>query len=236
MNLTHSPKRHRFPVSIINQAVWLYHRFNNSYRDIQEQLLFRGIDVSHETIRSWSLKFSRHFKDVIQKRERKPSDKWHLDEMIIKMNGQPYVLWRAVDSEGFELDIFLQKRRDKKAAIRFLTRLLKSYPEPRVIVTDKLKSYRKPIKNMCPKTEHRTHKRLNNRVENAHQPTRRKEKCLIKFKSPAGTQSLISLMGKVRNLFSVEVGRYTKKAPERRVIFFAAKAIWLEAATQLLAV
>ena len=236
MNLTHSPKRYRFPVSIINQAVWHYHRFNNSYRDIQEQLAFPGIDVSHEAIRSWCLKFSRHFKDVIQKRERKPSDKWHLDERVIKMNGKPYVLWRAVDSEGFELDIFLQKRRDKKAAIRFLTRLLKSYPEPRVIVTDKLRSYKKPIKYMCPKTEHRTHKRLNNRVENAHQPTRRKEKCLIKFKSPAGTQSLISLMGKVRNLFSVEVGRYTKKAPDRRLAFADAKAIWGEAAIHLLSV
>lgn len=236
MSLTLSPKRHRFPLSIINQAVWHYHRFNNSYRDIQEQLLFRGIDVSHETIRNWCLKFAPHFKDVIQKRERKPSDKWHLDEMTITMNGKSYVLWRAVDSEGFELDIFLQKPRDKKAAIRFLTRLLKSHPEPRVIVTDKLRSYKKPIKYMCPKTEHRTHKRLNNRVENAHQPTRRKEKCLIKFKSPSGAQSLISLMGKVRNIFSVEVGRYTKKASDRRLAFVAAKAIWLEAAIQLLSV
>ena len=236
MTLTQSPKRHRFPISIINQAVWHYHRFNNSYRDIQEQLAFRGIDISHEAIRSWCLKFARHFKDVIQKRERKPSDKWHLDEMAIKMNGKPYVLWRAVDSEGFELDIFLQKRRDKKAAIRFLSRLLKSYPEPRVIVTDKLRSYRKPIKHMCPKTDHRTHKRLNNRVENAYQPSRRKEACLIKFKSPPGTQSLLSLMGKVRNIFSVEVGRYTKKASNRRLAFAAAKAIWVEAAINLLSV
>lgn len=89
---------------------------------------------------------------------------------------------------------------------------------------------------MCPKTEHRTHKRLNNRVENAHQPSRRKETCLIKFKSPSGTQSLLSLMGKVRNIFSVEVGRYTKKAPDRRLAFAAAKAIWVEAAIHLLSV
>jgi putative transposase len=78
MNLDQSPKRNRFPVSIISQAVWLYHRFNNSYRDIQEQLAFRGIILSHETIREWCIKFASYFKDVIKKRERKPSDKWHL--------------------------------------------------------------------------------------------------------------------------------------------------------------
>src|SRR5690606_1714960 len=96
-----------------------------------------------------------------------------------------YYLWRAVDENGVELDVFLQKRRNKKAAIRFLSRLLNAYPKPRVIVTDKLRSYIKPIKKMSKGSEHRSHKRLNNRVENAHQPTRRKEKCLVRFKSPA---------------------------------------------------
>lgn len=104
--------------------------------------------------------------------------------MTLKINGEMFILWRAVDSEGHELDVFLQKRRNKKAAIRFLSRLLGSYLAPRVITTDKLKSYNKPIKFMCPTVDHRSHKRLNNRAENAHQPTRRKEKCLIKFKSP----------------------------------------------------
>lgn len=104
MTLTQIPKRHRFPVSIISQDVWLYQRFNNSYRDIQEQLAFQGIDVSHEAIRSWCLKFSRHFKDVIQKRERKPNDKWHLDEMTIKMNDQLYVLWRAIQTSIVDID------------------------------------------------------------------------------------------------------------------------------------
>jgi putative transposase len=234
MTLSATPPRHRFPVSIISQAVWIYHRFNNSYRDIEEQMAFRGIRVSHETIRSWSLKFSRHFRDVLKKRERSLSDKWHLDEMTVKMNGELFILWRAVDSEGYELDVFLQKRRNKKAAIRFLSRLLRSYPAPRVIVTDKLKSYNKPIQSMCKQTEHRSHKRLNNRVENAHQPTRRKEKCLIRFKSPQGAQKMLSLMGKVRNLFAVDVGRYVKKAPERKIAFAAACAIWTQAAQELL--
>jgi putative transposase len=233
MTLSVAPPRHRFPVSIISQAVWAYHRFNHSYRDIQDELAFRGINVSHETVRSWSIKFSNHFRDVIKKKERKPTDKWHLDEMCIKVNGAPFILWRAVDSDGYELDILLQKRRNKEAAIRFLSRLLSSYPTPRVIVTDKLRSYRKPIKMMCRQTEHRSHKGLNNRVENAHQPTRRKEKCLIKFKSPQGVQQTLSLMGKVRNIFAVDVGRYTKRAAERRTAFAAACVIWAEATQQL---
>ena len=236
MQLNQKLKRHRFPLSIISQAVWLYHRFNNSYRDIQEQLAFRGVILHHETVRDWCLKFADHFKDVIKKRERKPSDKWHLDEMAVKINGEPFVLWRAVDSEGIELDVFLQKRRNKRAAIRFLSRLLRIDPSPRVIITDKLQSYTKPIKYMCPNAEHRSHKSLNNRVENAHQPSRRKEKCLIKFKSPPGAQKLLSLMGKVRNIFAVEVGRYTKKASEQRLAFAAAKAIWLEAALGLFSI
>lgn len=153
--------------------------------------------------------------------------------MTVKINGEPFILWRAVDSERIELDVFLQKRRNKKAAIRFLSRLLRSYPSPRVIVTDKLKSYNKPIKYMCAKTKHRSHKGLNNRGENAHQPTRRKEKCLIKFKSTHGVQRLLSLMGKVRNIFAVDVGRYKKKASDRRLAFAAAQAIWLEAAQGL---
>ncbi len=236
MSLTKAPKRHRFPVSIISQAVWLYHRFNHSYRGVQEQLASRGITVSHETVRKWCTKFALHFIDVIKKRERKPRDKWHLDEMALKIHGEMFVLWRAVDQEGMELDVFLQKRRNKKSAIKFLSRLLGTYSAPRVIVTDKLKSYVKPIQFMCRQANHRTHKRLNNRIENAHQPTRRKEKCLIKFKSAPGGQRLLSLMGKVRNIFSVEVGRYKNKALDQRLAFAAAKAIWLEAALHLLSV
>ncbi|XVN41783.1 MAG: DDE-type integrase/transposase/recombinase [Rickettsia endosymbiont of Argas persicus] len=123
--------------------------------------------------------------------------------MNIKIKGEVFILWRAVDSKGHELEILLQKRRNKKSAIRFLSRLLGNYPTPRVIVTDKLRSYIKPIKLMCPNTEHRTSKRLNNCVENAHQPTRRKEKILIKFKHPNSAQCILSLMGKVRNIFAV---------------------------------
>ena len=168
------PSRHRYPMMIIGQAIWQYHRFNHSYRDVREQLLYRGIDISHETIRSWCYKFGKEFEKVIKKKQKKVTDKWHLDEMTMKVNGEYFILWRAIDSGGYEIDVFLQKRRNKKSAIRFLSRLLQSYPVPRVIVTDKLKSYIKSIKTMCRLTEHRNHKRLNNRAENAHQTTRKK--------------------------------------------------------------
>ena len=128
----------------------------------------------------------------------------------------------------------MQKRRDKKSAIRFLSRLLGSYPTPRVIVTDKLKSYVKPIRNMCPNTDHRTHKGLNNRAENSHQPTRRKERCLIRFKSPQGVQKTLSLMGRVRNIFSIDAGRCTHTAINRKTAFQKAKDIWNYATAQLL--
>ena len=236
MSLNTKPKRYRYPISVINQAVWLYNRFNLSLRDVEEQLLFRGICVSYETIRSWCAKFAHHFAAVIKKRQRKPTDKWHIDEMVVRVNGEKYILWRAVDSEGLELEVLLQKHRNKKAAIRLLTRLLNTHPTPRVIVTDKLKSYKKPIKSIFSKTQHRTNKRLNNRVENAHQPTRRREKILVRFKSPQGAQRLANLMGKIRNIFAVQVGRYKETATRRRDALVAAMAIWLEAAQSLLCI
>jgi putative transposase len=128
---------------LISHAVWLYNRFNNSYHDIQEQMLYRGIILGHETIRSWCYRFTSHFKEVIKKRENRPQDKWHLDEMSIRINGEYFILWRGVDAGGYELDVLLQKRRNKKSSICFLTLLLLSYPVPRLIVTDKLRSYQK---------------------------------------------------------------------------------------------
>jgi len=199
-----------------------------------KRLLYRGISVSHEAARTWCIKFGPHFRNVIKKREPKPADKWHLDEMVVKINGEQFYLWRAVDKDGFELDVFLQKRRNKRSATRFLSRLLGSYLKPRVVVTDKLRSYNKPIKKMCEGTDHHSHKGLNNRVENAHQPTRRKEKCLVKFKSPKSVQLVLSLMGKTRNIFAISVGRYSNSAELQRIKFQEAKEIWQSAATELL--
>ena len=125
--------------------------------------------------------------------------------MTTRINGEKYVLWRAVDGEGYELDILIQKRKNKKAAIRFLKRLLGSHPEPRVIVTDKLRSYLKPVKNLCPNADHRRHKGLNNRVENAHQPTRRREKSMIKMKLVTSAQTMLSLIMPVGRIKDVSL-------------------------------
>ena len=153
----------------------------------------------------------------------------------MKIKGEVFILWRAVDSEGHALEVLIQKRHNKKSAIRFLLRLLGNYPAPRVIVTDKLKSYIKPIKLTCPRTKHRTNKRLNKRVENAHQPTRQKGKILIKFKLPNAAQCTLSLMEKVRNIFAVNVRGYTKTAREQSIAFASAKDVWDEATQRLLA-
>ena len=134
-------KGHHFPAPIISHAVWAYHRFALSLRDVEDLLAERGITVSYETIQAWVGKFGTGIAKRIRAKRERPSDKWHLDEMSTRINGEKYVLWRAVDSEGYELDILIQKRKNKKAAIRFLKRLLGSHPEPRVIITDKLRSY-----------------------------------------------------------------------------------------------
>lgn len=228
-------KGYRFPWEIIHFCVYLYHRFSLSYRDIEELMLVRGIAISYESIRKWCIKFAGHFKHILKKKEPTRSDKWHLDEMTTRINGDKYVLWRAVDSNGYELDILIQKRKNKKAAIRFLKRLLGSYPEPRVIVTDKLRSYSKPIKNLCPSTVHRSHKGLNNRVENAHQPTRRREKSMVKMKSVRSAQTMLSLMGLLRNSFSIDVGRYKNPADVRRAKVKLAISSWQDAASVIAA-
>ncbi|HCU06540.1 MAG TPA: hypothetical protein DIC42_03025 [Holosporales bacterium] len=130
MSLTEKPKRYRFPSSIISCAIWQYHRFNLSIRDVQEQLAYRGIIVSHETIRNWCVKFSRQFKDVLQKQERKISDKWHLDEMSLRINGESFILWRAVDEQGMGTGCFLTETQKQGICYTVLkpviTSLLKS--------------------------------------------------------------------------------------------------------------
>ena len=118
-------------------------------------MFVRGLRISYESIRQWCIKFARYFTDILKKKEPSRADKWHLDEMYTRINDEKYVLWRAVDSDGYELDIFIQKRKNKKAAKRFLKRLLGSNPTLRVIVTDKLRSYSNPVKQLCPKADHR---------------------------------------------------------------------------------
>ena len=144
-------KNHRFPGEIISHGVWLYYRFSLSYRDVQEILFERGIDVTHEAIRQWCRKFGQDYANQLKRRRAQPGDKWHLDEVFLTINGQRHYLWRAVDQDDNVLDILVQSRRNKQAAKKFFRKLLKGLQYvPRVIITDKLKSYVPPSARSYP--------------------------------------------------------------------------------------
>ncbi|OUJ14869.1 IS6 family transposase [Acetobacter sp. DsW_063] len=197
-----SYKRHRFPREIIGHAVWLYFRFPLSFRLIEEMLLERGIVVSYETIRRWSLKFGAPYARRLRRKSARRGDIWHLDEVRIVIGGRPHWLWRAVDQDGYVLDEILQARRNTKAARRLLTRLLKKQgARPQRMITDRLKSYGAARRQVMPGVEHRSHKGLNNRAENSHLPLRKRERVMQKFRSPGGCQRFVSVFSAVRNLF-----------------------------------
>ena len=179
-------------------------------------LLERGIEVSYETIRKWCKTWGPVFaRSIRQKRGSSFNDRWHIDEMRVVIRGEVFWLWRLIDSGGEEIEVLLQKRRNAKSAIRFLKKALKRIGcVPRVMVTDKLRSYRKAHRILCKSAEHRSHKRLNNIIENSHQPTREKERQMRRFKDPGNTQRFLSTMGTFLNL--LKVGRYKHQAKEYR--------------------
>jgi putative transposase len=194
--------RHRFPAEVIGYAIWLYFRFPLSLRMVEEILAARGILVSYETVRQWALKFGQGFANQIRRRLPAAGDKWHLDEVAINIAGRKHWLWRAVDQHGVVLDILVQSRRNAKAAKRLLRKLLKKQGiTPRVMITDKLASYAAAKKVVMPGVEHRQHKGLNNRAENSHQPTRRRERIMKRFKSAGQAQRFLSVHDQVANLF-----------------------------------
>src|SRR3712207_1796873 len=193
---------HRFPAEVIGHAVWLYFRFPLSLRMVEEMLAARGIVVSHETVRQWALKFGQEFANRIRRRLPRAGDKWHLDEVAIKIGGVKHWLWRAVDQTGMVLDVLVQRRRDKRAAKRLLRKLLKRQCRaPRVMITDKLPSYGAAKREVMPDLEHRQHKGLNNRAENSHQPTRRRERQMKCFQSARQAQGFLSAHDQIANLF-----------------------------------
>src|ERR687896_239300 len=193
---------HRFPDEVIGHAVWLYFRSPLSLRMVEEMLAARGIVVSHETVRQWALKFGQDFAGRIRRRLPRAGDKWHLDEVAIKIAGVKHWLWRAVDQDGIVLDVLVQGRRNKRAAKRLLRKLLKRQGRaPRVLITDKLASYPAAKKELMPGVEHRRHKGLNNRAENSHQPTRRRERQMKRFKSAGQAQQFLSAHDQINNLF-----------------------------------
>lgn len=149
-------KRHRYPAEIISHAVWLYFRFSISYRDVELMLVKKGVAVSYETIRQWCLKFGESYAKKLRKKRTQPGDKWHLDEVFIKINGKTHYLWRAVDQDGMVLDILVTKRRNKEAAKRYFLKLFEGTEcKPRVIITDKLRSYGAALREVLPDIDHR---------------------------------------------------------------------------------
>jgi len=182
---------YRYPTCLISHAIWLYNRFSLSYRDVSDLLLQRGIEVSYQTVKDWNDKFADEFVEEIRRRRRKPTRRWHMDEMHIKIRGKKCYLWRAVDDKGNILDVFVTERRNKRAAQRFFERLLGSYKRPTKVTTDRLVSYKSVIREQSPKTKHIRGKWLNNRAENSHLPVRQREKRMKRFKSPSQAQSFL---------------------------------------------
>jgi putative transposase len=165
--------RHQFPPAIIRYAVWLYIRFTLSFRDVEDLLAERGLDVSYETVRRWVLKFGPLFARELRRRRHRPTSQWHLDEMAVMIAGRQFWLWRAVDNEGEVLDLLVQRRRDKLAAVKLMRKLLKKQGfAPDVLVTDKLRSYAAATTEMGLSAGHEQGLRKN---KNSHQPVRRRE-------------------------------------------------------------
>jgi putative transposase len=185
-------KGYRYPIEVIGHAVWLYHRFALSLRDAEELMLARGVVVTYETIRSWCAKFGPDYAAQLRRRQPRPGDKWHLDQVFVKINGTTHYLWRAVDQHGDVLDILVQSRRNAVAAKRFFRKLLKGLRYvPRVLVTDKLASYQVAHREVLPSVTHRRSKYLNNRAENSHQPTRIRERAMKRLASPGQAQRFL---------------------------------------------
>ena len=220
---------HRFPAEVIAHAVWLYFRFPLSLRMVEDLLAARGMIVSHETVRRWAEKFGRDFANEVRRRAPQFGDKWHLDEVVVAINGEKHWLWRAVDQDGFVLDALVQSRRDRGAAERLLRKLLRKQARaPRVLVTDKLGSYGAARTDMGMKFEHRQHKGLNNRAENSHQPTRRRERIMKRFKSPRQLQRFVSIHDPIANLFHFP--RHALSASDYRALRADALNAWKDIA------
>ena len=193
-------RRHRFPPSVISHCVWLYYRFSLSYRDIELMMAERGLTLSYESIRYWCLKFGLTYARKL-KASKQWGDTWHLDEVYCRIGGEMMYLWRAVDQDGQTIDLLVQRKRNQLAASRFLRKLRKQSESPRVIVTDKLKSYLKPCKVLFANTAHRRDKGANNRAENSHQPTRLREAKMRCFKSIKQAQRFLSNFSTIYDYF-----------------------------------
>jgi putative transposase len=226
--MTSSPNPYRgfrFPAEIIEHAVWLYHCFSLSLREVELIPAARGVVVSYESIREWGLGFGRLFANLLKRRRPQPGDKWFLDEVFLRICGKQYYLWRAVDQDGHVLAILVQSRRNAKAAKRFFRKLLKGLQYvPRVIVTDKLKSYAAAKRQILPHVEHRQSRYLDNRAEVSHQPTRRRERQMQRFKSARHAQRFLSNHSRIHNHFQLR--RHRLSASDHRQARATALRTW----------
>lgn len=201
-NTSPTYKNHRFPIEIVARAVWLYFRFNVSLREVEEMMLDRGVVVSYETIRRWCRAHGADYARRLRRKSPSSSDIWHLDELVVRINGRKCWLWRAVDQDGYVLDEIVQTRRNTKAAKRLLTRLLKKQAmAPKRMITDRLRSYSAARRQIMPEVEHRSHKGLNNRAENPHLPFRKRERSRQGFRTIGTLQHFVSIFSAVRNAF-----------------------------------
>ena len=215
----------RYPAEVIEHAVWLYHCFSLSLRDVETILAARGVVVSYESIREWGLRFGRQFANTLKRRRPSPGDKWHLDEVFLRIRGKQHYLWRAIDQDGHVLEILVQGRRNTRAARRFFRKLLRGLQYvPRVVVTDKLKSYAAAKRTILPHVEHRQSKYLNNCIEVSHQPTRRRERQMRRFKSARHAQRFLSIHARIHNHFQLRRHRFT--ARQHRAARDAAFEVW----------
>ena len=224
---SHLPSYHgyRFPPDIISHAVWLYHRFGLSFRNVEDLLAERGITVTYETIRQWCRRFGPVYARRLRRRRGHQGDTWHLDELFVNIQGQQQYLWRAVDEDGDVLDILVQSRRNRRAAVRFFRKLLKRQGcVPRRLITDKLRSYPAACRTVMPSVVHVTDQYANNLAEVSHQPTRQRERQMRRFKSPAHLQRFAAVHGAVQNLF--RVGRHLLRSIHHRLLRTRAFVEW----------
>ena len=214
--IKHSPFRYfKTSPEIIRLAVMLYVRYPLSRRNVEDLLHERCVDISHETVRFWWNRFGPMFASEIRRerinRMRAYSNwQWHLDEVFVKINGETHYLWRAVDHEGEVLESYVTKRRDRKAALIFLRKVMKRYGEPAVIVTDRLRSYGAAMKVIGNAGNQQTGRWLNNRAENSHLPFRRRERAMLRFRRMHCLQKFASVHSSVHNHFNQERHLYSR--------------------------
>jgi putative transposase len=227
-----SYRRHRFPPPdhpIIQHAIWLYLRFTLSYRDVEELLVERGLEVSYETVRRWVLKFGPAIARQLRRCRPRSSDRWHLDEMVVRIAGKRMYLWRAVDHEGEVLDMLVQRRRDKRAALRLMRKLLRKQGfVPKLLTTDKLGSYGSAFRHPRLTCPHEQGLRANNRAENSRQVVRRRERKMQRFKSAGSAQRFLNMHAAVHNTFNVQ--RHLISRSTLRTFRAEAAARWQDAA------